>query len=114
MIRFFANAGRAVFRTISGNIQTYLQGAAGLSNLAVVVWVITIAAEPRWALADKQLQILLVLGVLSSLTNAVVVIALSRVNVSAQGPGNMHFDVDTGGSAPAMTATAEVKVGPTT
>lgn len=91
---------RAVWVEITAKPQTYAQIAAGPVNTVVMILVINIVAEGRWHQPSQQLSILQWLGIIAALTNAVVVIALSRVNVQARGPGNISFDVDTGEQVP--------------
>lgn len=91
---------RAIWREFASKPQTYAQIGAGPVNTAVMIVVINIVAEGRWHAPAQQLSILQWLGIIAALTNAVVVIALSRVNVQARGPGNISFDVDTGEQVP--------------
>lgn len=90
-------AARAIFREVTSKVQVWAQAAAGLANLAVVVFVICIVAEPRWGAAQQQLTVLMWLGIIAALTNAIVVVALTGVNLSARGPGGTEFEVDTSG-----------------
>lgn len=109
---YAASGIRALFREVSAKLQIWAQAAAGLTNLAVVVFIICIVAEPRWAKPEQQLQILMYLGIIAALTNAVVVVALSRVNLSAKGPGGTQFEVDAGADdKPTATAVAVATAG---
>lgn len=101
---------RAVWAELISKPQTYAQIAAGPVNTGVVVTIICIVAEGRWGEPTQQLAILQWLGIIAALTNAVVVIALSRVNVEARGPGNMSFDVGTGSPEATVKTTTTTQV----
>ncbi len=106
----------AVWTEITTKVRIYAQILAGPANLAVVCWVILIVAKPSWGRPEQQLQILSVLGILSSLTNAVVVIALSQVRVNAAGPGGTRFNVGTDDDEepPKVVTTTTTEVVPAT
>lgn len=105
---------RALWGDFTRNQRLYFLFLAGPAALAVIVWMSSLVAEPRWDSPAEQLDILKSVIVILALTHMVIVISMAAVRVSGRGPGGISFDVDSDDhdDTTSMHVVGDVKVTP--